>query len=472
MAEEKSEALERARKMLDAGDLDGSWLLAESLLAEEPDNKSALILATYVAWKANRFVIGYQFGKRAVAIAPQEPMAWLNLGICCHDLWRYEEAEEALRNAARMSGNKELSAMANMNLAAHYIDYGMFPEAEKASREALKHSPFSPKAKANLGFSMLAQRKWDGWEFYSYCLGLSHRQKQKFGEEPDWNGEPGKTVVLYGEQGVGDEVSFASMVPDAIRDCKKVIFSCDEKLAGLFARSFPTAKVYGTRKAKAGDGKRWDKDDWQFDASLALGELGALYRRKDEDFPGTPYLIPDPDRRKMWRALLGEKQKPIIGIAWTGGMHHTAGKFRTLALEEMLPILRSIDAHWVCLQYKDAAAEIKTFREAHPEIDLVQYPFATLTPDYDDTAALVAELDLVVTVQTAIVHLCGAIGKECWVLLPKCSQWRYGSEGDNTLWYKSVKLFRQRRLGQWAPAIGDVIGALRKRFGEQKRIAA
>jgi tetratricopeptide (TPR) repeat protein len=461
---EKNPGLKRAKELIDAGDLDGAWKTCEELLMEKPNHAASLILASFIAWKATRYVIGYEFGQRAVSQAPHDAVAHLNLGINAHDLWLYEEAEDSLRTAARIAPNREIQGMAYMNLAAHYLDFGEFRKAEEAARQALKCSPYSPKAKSNLGFAMLGQNKWDGWEFYSYCLGLTHREKMKFGEEPDWNGDKGKTVVLYGEQGLGDEISFASMIPDAARDCKKIIFSCDKKLKGLFTRSFPTVRVYGTRRAKPEDNVRWDQDDWQFDASCALGELGGLYRRSDEDFTGEPYLVPDPDRRLMWRALFDQKKKPVIGVAWTGGMSHTGKQFRTMDLEQLSSVMGSIDAHWISLQYKDASKEIEAFRNRHPNIDLVQYSFATLTDDYDDTAALVAECDLVISVQTAVVHLCGAIGKECWVLLPKTSQWRYGESGEGTIWYKAIRLFRQRSLKDWHGPLGEVTGNLRRKF--------
>ena len=158
----------------------------------------------------------------------------------------------------------------------------------------------------------------------------------------------------------------------------------------------------------------------------------------------------------------------MIGITWSGGLRHSGQRFRTTGLDQMTAIMRSVDAHWVSLQYKDASAEIAAFRAKNPDIDLVQYPFATLTNDYDNTAALVAEVDMVVTVQTAVVHLCGAIGKECWALVPKTSQWRYFLEGERTIWYESVRLFRQKTLGDWSVPMSVLTGRLRKRFKEQE----
>jgi hypothetical protein len=116
--------------------------------------------------------------------------------------------------------------------------------------------------------------------------------------------------------------------------------------------------------------------------------------------------------------------------------------------EELLPVLQSVDAHWVSLEYKSAAGEIEAFRAKYPEIDLKEYPHATLTNDYDDTAALVASLDHVFCIQTAVAHLGGALGVPTWVCVPPISQWRYGGEGDSIPWYGSLRVIRQHK-GAW-----------------------
>jgi ADP-heptose:LPS heptosyltransferase len=118
----------------------------------------------------------------------------------------------------------------------------------------------------------------------------------------------------------------------------------------------------------------------------------------------------------------------------------------------------------VSLQYKDAQGEIDEFCKKHGHVDIRQYAYATLTNDYDDTAALVDACDLVICMQTAVAHLCGAIGKECWIFLPRNSQWRYGSSGSSMIWYKSLKVLRQRRLGVWADVIHDAANDLADRY--------
>jgi len=161
-------------------------------------------------------------------------------------------------------------------------------------------------------------------------------------DEPYWDGQPVDTLLLCGEQGIGDEVSFASMIP-SIKGVKNLVIECDHRLEGLFARSFPQAEVYGTR---------WRPDDRvRFehvtpDAHCLIGSLGQHTRNDDADFDGHPYLVADPERRLQWRALLDTLPGRKVGIAWRGGKHHTHGAMRSLELEQLLPVLQVPGMNW------------------------------------------------------------------------------------------------------------------------------
>jgi tetratricopeptide (TPR) repeat protein len=399
-----------------------------------------LCLASEVMKLAKKLPISYVLAKRATEIRPERAEPWNALGRAAQLLWRLDEAESAYKKALQRATKNDQRALYNNNIGSVHLDAGDFEKAEKPCRAAIDLVD-DANSKHNLGLSLLAQRRWkEAWPFYSASIGTARRLNYKYlkPEEPTWDGTKGQKIVVYGEQGLGDEVCAASMLPDAIRDSAKVIIDCDHRLKNLFSRSFPQAKVYGTRWKK---NIAWDEEDRKIDASVSAFEVGKFYRNADADFPGTAYLTPDPERVLMWKALFATKKKPVIGIAWSGGVWHNAAVHRQLPLSEWGPIFDAVDAHWVSLQYKDASQEIVG-------TPVVQYPHATLTQDYDDTAALVASCDLVLGMQTSVFHLAGALGIPAWVLIPKVSQWRYGEGYTAVPWYRSMKLYRQQS-GQW-----------------------
>lgn len=451
-----------AEKLAKQGEIDKAYQIATKALCDNPHNAHALHLAGYALEKGNKLPDAYLFFRRVTELEPNRSSGWLNLARVTQLMWQLDESEKCSRRAIKAAENDHWRCRAWVNLAALYIDIGAFDKAENAVNEALKIDPNNRMAVANLGFCQLARRDWaHGWRNYHKSLGTDFRKLVQYADEPEWDGTPGKTVAVYGEQGLGDEISFASMIPDAVEVCEKVIIDCDHRLKGLFQRSFPKAKVYGTRGAEFLD---WAAEDTKLDASIAMGQLGGIYRTTDDSFTGDPYLIPCPDRSLMWKSLFSTIDKPKIGIAWTGGIRHTGSKYRTLSLEDLLPILQSVDARWVSLQYTDASKEIREFRERRG-IDIVQYPYATLTKDYDDTAAMVANLDLVVCMQTAVAHLAGGLGKECYVLVPQKGQWRYGQSGDAIPWYRSLKVVRQRSFDKWGEPIHEAASLVKRRFG-------
>lgn len=426
-----------------------AWPIVSKVLNEEPDEPKALCLAAYMLEKQNQPALAYQLLKRVTQIYPQNPTGWLNLGKCCDSLWKMDEAEAAYRRALNnvKAGDDDTKMLIYNNLAAMFLQLGKFNEARGYSERALKIEPHHLKARHNLGISLLADGQWkEGWKNYEASVGSPQRPLFKYGDEPTWKGEEAGTVAIYGEQGIGDELSAASIFNDAIDRAEKVIIDCDARLKGILQRSFPKARVYGTRTSKV---LNWDEEDQKVDYSISAMQLGSIFRTEASQFSGKPYLIPDPDRTRMWKSLWNTKRKPVLGIAWSGGVKETAAKYRVWDIDQIADIVRTIDAHWVCLQYKDATEELKQLHEKYPTIHVEQYPYASLTKDYDDMCALVASLDGVVAMQSTAVHTAGALGIPCAAAIPKTSQWRYGTTGDSLPWYSSVKMFRQQEFGKW-----------------------
>lgn len=435
-----------------------AWKTCHQMLTENPNDARALTAACYIMWRLGALPQSYHFGRSSVGLSPNEPIAWINYGHAAAELWLVKEAESYYQRALQLAHTQDIHLACLLNLGALYVDNGLFDRGETITKEILKVDPDHIKAKSNLGLCKLARHDWSGWKDYRLLIGSPLRVRVKYKDEPEWDGTPGQTVVIYAEQGLGDEISFASMIPDAAKTAKKLILDCDGRLEGLFRRSFPNVTVYGTRVKDT----KWAKEDRDIDASLPVGQLGEFFRTTQSSFPGTAYLKACPIRMKQWRSTL---RRPTIGIAWTGGVSRTNARNRRITLEDLVPVL-SLDADFVSLQYKDASDDIAAFKAKHPEINLTQYPWATLTHDYDDTAALVASCDYVVCIQTAVAHTAGALGVPATVLVPKATTWRYGHVGNTIPWYRSLRVIRQNADNEWRDEIKRAAEHVRTYLGK------
>lgn len=435
----------KAHDLAASGEPDEALREASKILDENPDEPRALFLAAYVFLEAERYGMAYNVLKRASEIVPFREEVWNNMGMACMKMGRIDEARKLLNKSLKLNP-KNVSAMNNLALIC--VNEGKPSEAIEIANKSLAINPDQWDVKETKGYASLMLGKWeDGWDGYEAMVGHSkHRTRTPRKNVPYWDGSDVDTLLICGEQGIGDEISFASMLSDVRPN---VVLECDRRLEGLFKRSFPKMKVYGTRFDKPS--VNWDED---YQAYCLIGSLGWHYRISDASFTGEPYLVADPERKLQWRALLDSLgDKPKIGIAWSGGLPDTHGKRRSLTLESLLPILKQ-DATFISLQYKNPQKELDAFQEKHG-IKIHHWSRAAEAVDYDETAALVAELDLVITVQTAVVHLAGALGTPCWAIVPNKPHWRYATH--KFLWAKSVEIFRQ--VKDWP--ITDIANKLR-----------
>ena len=266
------------------------------------------------------------------------------------------------------------------------------------------------------------------------------RTRRQYGELPEWTGQSGQHVIVWGDQGVGDEIYYASCLRDLIRVCRAVTFDCHPRLEHLFRRSFPGITVHGTRKDLTE--LPWLRD-CDADTAIALADLPYFFRNEGE-WDGKPYIVPESAiaREPGW--------PPRIGISWTGGTKRTHGRQRSLSLSALESILRARpDAQWFSLQYTPEAARDVCLLEEQTGIRISHYPGWVECFDYDRTASFVASLDLVITVCTTAHHLGGALGVPTWTLVPAKPSWRYQLRGNRLPWYGSARLYRQESDSDW-----------------------
>ena len=409
------------------------------LLDRNPDDALALFLIGSVYSEAERFGAAANMFRRVSDLRPSKSEPWNNLGMAYEGMKRHGEAMTHFRKAWSI----DRRAMYASNIGNVFLSQQDYEQARVWARRALEIDPACRSARSVLGMSSLALHDWaTGWDNYEAILGGKFRKETQYQDEDRWDGTPGKTLIVYGEQGLGDEIMYASCVPDLARQ-NRVVLECDRRLEGLFRRSFPGVDVHGTRR----EAVSW-VDEYEFDGRCSVGTLPKHFRRKFEEFPGTPYLVADPERRIQWRALLQSFGKRSIGLCWSGGSKHNNPDARAMGLEAFRPLIESVDATFVSLQYKDPTDEI-----AATGLPVKHWKRAVEATDYDDTAALVAELDLVVGVHTSAQHVAGALGVPQIILVPTRTLWAYAQ--DAFPWYGKARLHRQQ--GTWRETVQRLV---------------
>lgn len=370
-------------------------------------------------------------------------------------------ALEALARALAL-GHRDADTLAAQGVALHEL--GRFDEALAAFDAARGEDAAHVTARFHRAVTLLTLGRFaEAWPDYELRLLSEDRPRRAFPFAP-WQGDPldGETVLVHAEQGIGDEILFASCLPEVIAAARRCVIDCAPKLAPIFARSFPTAQVHA--------GEQTDPIDWSLalgiDVHVPIGSLPLWLRPSADSFPEhRGYLKADPAKTAGWRerlAALGPG--PKIGLSWRGGTARTRAERRSIPLAELAPLVRERTWHFVSLQYgPEARGEVERFA-AETGLRIHHWPEAI--DDYDQTAALLSALDGVVSVCTAVVHLAGALGRRVWVATPRVPEWRYGAAGERMPWYPSVRLVRQRD-DSWAPVIDAIGRTLRETFAER-----
>ncbi|HVC12214.1 MAG TPA: tetratricopeptide repeat protein [Burkholderiales bacterium] len=331
---------------------------------------------------------------------------------------------------------------------AHALrDLGRTEEALALYRRVLARRPQPVDALLNFSYALLMSGQLaEGWDAYERRLTFPDPPVSAPPPAQRWSGEAAVAVHVVGEQGLGDQIMFASCLPDLLRRATHVSLTCAPNLERLFRRSFRGVELR-SRDSGAPQAARW----------AALGSLPSYFRRRVGDFPVTGrYLQADPDAVARWRQRLdGLGPGPRIGLSWRGGTLRTRGHLRSIPVAAFAPLASASPATWFSLQYgqvdEDATRLGKMLGLHHwPEIG----------GDLDECAALIEALDLVVTIDTTAAHLAGALGQRVWILLSQAPEWRYGLSGAALPWYPSARLFRQPAAGDWRTVIDAVKRAL------------
>ena len=381
----------------------------------------------------------------ALALNESFAQAWMNRGSVLQNLHRYEQARASFDRAMRLRPDHATTWFNRGNL--HY-EMGDYDDAQSAYDRAIALDPDYAEAHFARASLYLAQgdfaRGWPEYEWRLRDATLAHHYRAF--AQPLWRGDEalaGKTILLHAEQGFGDTLQFCRFAHDVAALGARVLLEVPPVLHELMTSLDAPAQVLARGEPLP-----------PFDYHCPLLSLPfALRIDPTRAMPRIPYLHADPRRADEWAQVLGEPRRMRIGIAWSGNPEHRNDHNRSLSLKT-LAALFDVDAEWISLQ-KAVREEDEAWLERAP-----LRRFDDELVDFADTAALMASLDLVIAVDTAVAHLAGALGRDLWILLSDPPEWRWMRGREDTPWYPGARLFIQSSPGDWTRVVESVKQAL------------
>ena len=445
----------------------------------------------------NRIDDAIEAYQQAIQIQPNQGEAYYNLGNALHRQEKLEEAIEAYQQAIRIQPNY---ADAYNNLGVVLIDHEKLEESVQIYQKTLEIQPNYADAYNNLGNALREQGKLEesirifqkatyiqpnhaeahnnlamtlllkgdfknGWKQYEWrrqCDNFPF-EKRDF-PQPFWEGtDPkDKSILVWTEQGIGDEIMFSSILPDLLNRNANVIVESDTRMVSLFQRSFPKIRFIPRQNPPNSQ-----LLNTTVDYQTPIGSLGKWFRTDKNSFilNRNTYLRACPKKtseiRKKYQELA--KEKILIGISWKStGINQRqtySKKKKSTLLEHWQPVLAQRNYYFINLQYGNVKQELNEFQK-HNNLKIHQDEEINSLSSLDDFAAQISALDLVISTSNTTVHLAGALGKQVWTLLPHIPDWRWTLEREDTLWYPKMRLFRQHRIGDWSDVFQQVKLAL------------
>jgi len=413
---------------------------------------------TLVAWCQFRAAEGdaagaWQWLRWALARDPENAEAVNMHGILSHNEGHFAEAVEIFVRAEALG-----SPAAASNRGNSLLDMGCMDEALQAHERAVERDPTHSGAQYNLALTRLRLGDWErGWPGYEarWRFREVHRSPRAF-RQPRWHGEPldGRRILLHSEQGLGDTIQFCRYATLVAARGGVAVLQVQEATERLLA-SLPAVRAGLAESTRLGDKLP------EFDIECPLMSLPAVFGTTVETVPWPgAYLGAAPElafeKRMQTPCVRPDRFQPLrVGLCWAGNPRYRADHRRSMELKTLLPLLRVPGITWISLQKGPAAKQLAALPG-----DVFVWDGSSQERDLAEAAAMISTLDLVVTSDTCIAHLAGAMGKPVWILLPFLADWRWMQETETTPWYPTARLVRQREPGDWAGVVERVVSEL------------
>jgi len=422
-----------------------SLVCFQAALVIDPLNPNLYLYAGAALHDLKRYEEAVSSYKKAIQIAPGMGEAHNNLGNSLMALGCFNDAAASFSRAAMLMPNSPVPLAAR---ATALQALGNIYEAEAACNKALAIDPDFADAHWNLALNLLLQGRYaDGWPEYEWRWKKPNfTSPVRHSDVPLWDGSPlnGRTILLHAEQGFGDAIQFVRYASLVKQRGGCVVIECHPQLVSLFQGMEDVTSV-------AAFGEEHPACDFQ----APFLTLPRVFGTTLENIPSCPYLSITQERREKWQKQTSNTPGPRIGIVWAGSSIHRNDTFRSLPLEVLSSFTKQADIQFFSLQMGDAKRQLDLSPLAKIVVDLTNQ-----IHDFADTAALIEQLDLVITIDSAVAHLAGSLGKPVWLMLAFAPDWRWLLERSDTPWYPSMRIFRQDIQGDWGVVVKKIKDAL------------
>ncbi len=429
----------------EAGRLDETARLAAHMLRVAPDRPEVLHLAGLTAFRQKRHADAVALLERSIACGVEIAGYLRNICEVYRVMGRYDDALAAIRSAAALAPS-DPHVLHNMSVLHHER---LEPaQAEAAARAAILMQPDHAGAHFALAETLLLQGQWaEGWEEYEWRFRSNPGQPPMPPTgRPQWQGEPstGGTLLVVADQGFGDVIQFARYLPWLRERWPDLVVGCSRETEPLLRQIMPGLATF---------------QEWAhcppFDAHITLSGLPRLHATRPESVPQpAPYLFADRERVVHWGHRLDQlvpSGHRRVGIVWAGRAAHNNDRNRSTTLKTFAPLAALPRTTLVSLQRGAPSTQAADYFGRAPLINLGQEIW-----NYTDTMAVMEHLDLIVSVDTSVAHLAGAMGRPTWIMLPHAPDWRWLMNRNDTPWYKSIRLFRQTNERIYAPILQKI----------------
>jgi Tetratricopeptide repeat/Glycosyltransferase family 9 (heptosyltransferase) len=399
--------------------------------------------------------------RNAVRLLPSEAQAAYSLGRALILIGHHREARAHLARACNLDpGHSD----AWLNLGTAHQHLGDPAEALRCLDRAIILSIDPAEAQTNRAMILIDQGNFaEGWQAYEqrWKLPAFVNARQRFAHKPQWKGEPidGRRILLYGEQGLGDMIQFSRFIPEVSAHGAEVFLEVPRTLTGLLSGLLAPGHILSRGEPLP-----------DFDLHCPLMSLPLALDLEMSAIPNRPWLRSTEALRQLARRAIDAAPPPVppllrAGLCWRGNPSHLWDRIRSLTPLQLAPLAQVAGVQWYLLQQDATPEEIALLRATIALTILPKDQLDGLLP----TAALIGELDLVVSVDTATAHLTGALGKPLWLMLPASYDWRWHSQLPDSPWYPSARLYRQMEPGDWSGVVERIAGQLAQLVAAEMR---